>query len=87
MGDSANRQLTLVSLEPNFFFRSSTALTAVAGPSIVIVTAGSGTVELIQGSPEPLTTGQVLFVPAGGQPTVAAGEAEVVVHVAFAEAS
>eukprot|EP00035_Acanthoeca_spectabilis_P023193 m.448212 g.448212 ORF g.448212 m.448212 type:complete len:419 (-) comp19630_c0_seq1:90-1346(-) len=66
---------------------SSTALTAVAGPSIVIVTAGSGTAELIQGSPEPLTTGQVLFVPAGGQPTVAAGEAEVVVHVAFAEAS
>jgi quercetin dioxygenase-like cupin family protein len=61
-------------------------LAAVAGPSIVIVTAGGGTVELVAGTPEPFTTGQVIFVPANGRPPLTASDADLVVHVAFAEA-
>ena len=49
--------------------RTSVALKAVSGPSIAIVTAGSGSAELITDRPsEAIATGQVFFVPAKSQP-------------------
>jgi len=61
-------------------------LTAVAGPSIAIVTSGVGSIELVTGAAsEPMTTGQVFFIPAGAQPAIVAGPEGLTIHVAFTE--
>lgn len=64
---------------------STQPLRAIDGPSIFIVTQGSGTLGLTDAAEDGLETGMVYFVPAGATPTMTAGDAGLNVYRAFCD--
>jgi len=65
--------------------QASQPLPSIDGPSIVIVTNGSGTIELVGGNSVTMAKGTVYFVPAGAAPLISADADGLELFRAFSE--